>query len=66
MESGFNLPDPKDFASRIYNSVKSSLNISPDAVVEEDDEVEEEVETSAKEAESNPEAEDADGIKDEL
>ncbi|XP_019156559.1 PREDICTED: endoplasmin homolog [Ipomoea nil] len=68
MESGFNVPDPKDFASRIYNSVKSSLNISPDAVVEEDDEVEEEAETSSKEAESNPEnAEDgADGIKDEL
>ncbi|XP_031124709.1 endoplasmin homolog [Ipomoea triloba] len=68
MESGFNLPDPKDFASRIYNSVKSSLNISPDAVVEEDDEVEEEAESSSKEAESNPEeAEDAaDGIKDEL
>nr|GMD99265.1 endoplasmin homolog [Ipomoea batatas] len=68
MESGFNLPDPKDFASRIYNSVKSSLNISPDAVVEEDDEVEEEAETSSKESESNPEeTEDAaDGIKDEL
>lgn len=68
MESGFMLPDPKDFASRIYGSVKSSLNISPDAAVEEEDEVEEvEAETSAKETESSPAAEDADdGIKDEL
>lgn len=67
MESGFTLPDPKDFASRIYNSVKSSLNISPDAVVEEDDDVEEvEAESSAKETESSPAAEDAEEIKDEL
>ncbi|PPD84336.1 hypothetical protein GOBAR_DD18744 [Gossypium barbadense] len=36
MESGFNLHDPKDFASRIYSSVKSSLYISPDATVEEE------------------------------
>ncbi|KAL4280105.1 hypothetical protein GQ457_03G038080 [Hibiscus cannabinus] len=41
MESGFNLPDPKDFAARIYSSVKSSLDISPDATVEEEDDVEE-------------------------
>ncbi|EOY15055.1 Chaperone protein htpG family protein isoform 3, partial [Theobroma cacao] len=41
MESGFSLPDPKDFASRIYSSVKSSLNISPDATIEDDDDVEE-------------------------
>ncbi|XP_039000345.1 endoplasmin homolog [Hibiscus syriacus] len=41
MESGFNLPDPKDFASRIYSSVRSSLDISPDATVEEEDDVEE-------------------------
>ncbi|XP_042508568.1 endoplasmin homolog [Macadamia integrifolia] len=41
MESGFVLSDPKDFASSIYSSVKNSLNISPDAAVEEDDDVEE-------------------------
>ncbi|KAK8509986.1 hypothetical protein V6N13_118527 [Hibiscus sabdariffa] len=49
MESGFNLPDPKDFASRIYSSVKSSLNISPDAAIEEDDDAEEtEIESETK------------------
>ncbi|CAI9296438.1 unnamed protein product [Lactuca saligna] len=50
MESGFMLSDPKEFASRIYDSVKTSLSISKDAAVEEEDEVEEvEVETSGKE-----------------
>ncbi|CAK9155452.1 unnamed protein product [Ilex paraguariensis] len=58
MESGFMLPDPKDFASRIYSSVKTSLSISPDAAVEEEDDAEEiETESSTKEAESIPEAE---------
>ncbi|XP_011035008.1 PREDICTED: endoplasmin homolog [Populus euphratica] len=37
----FMLNDPKEFASRIYNSVKSSLSISPDAIIEEEDDVEE-------------------------
>ncbi|GMJ07020.1 SHEPHERD, HEAT SHOCK PROTEIN 90.7, HEAT SHOCK PROTEIN 90-7 [Hibiscus trionum] len=46
MESGFSLPDPKDFASRIYSSVRSSLTISPDATIEEEEDVEE-VETKA-------------------
>ncbi|KAF2324699.1 hypothetical protein GH714_016372 [Hevea brasiliensis] len=51
MESGFMLQDPKDFASRIYSSVKSSLNISPDANVEEEDDVDEnEAESETKEA----------------
>ncbi|WCJ35085.1 hypothetical protein M5689_016353 [Euphorbia peplus] len=51
MESGFMLSDPKDFASRIYSSVKSSLNISPEASVEEEEEVEEtEPEADTKEA----------------
>ncbi|XP_047325538.1 endoplasmin homolog [Impatiens glandulifera] len=40
MESGFVSNDPKDFASWIYNSVKSSLDISHDEVVEEEEEVE--------------------------
>ncbi|XP_048444339.1 endoplasmin homolog [Pyrus x bretschneideri] len=70
MESGFNLPDPKDFASRIYSSVKSSLNINPDVAVEEEDDAEEvETETAANEAAATPEAEaetDADSLKDEL
>lgn len=66
MESGFNLPDPKDFASRIYSSVKSSLNINPDVAVEEEEEVEEvETETATNEATATPEA-DADTLKDEL
>ncbi|CAM8912546.1 unnamed protein product [Rhodiola kirilowii] len=55
MESGFMLSDPKDFASRIYSSVKSSLNISPDATVEEEDEVEEvEADTDAKTSTESP------------
>ncbi|PPD89071.1 hypothetical protein GOBAR_DD13994 [Gossypium barbadense] len=46
MESGFNLPDPKDFAS-----LKSSLNISPDATIEDDDDVEEtETESETKDS----------------
>lgn len=57
MESGFMLSDPKDFAFRIYSSVKSSLNISPDATVEEEDDVEEtEAETETKEAKGEAEA----------
>ncbi|NP_001312910.1 endoplasmin homolog precursor [Nicotiana tabacum] len=51
LESGFLLNDPKDFASRIYSSVKSSLNVSPDATVEEEEDIEEpEAETDDKEA----------------
>ncbi|KAF9683153.1 hypothetical protein SADUNF_Sadunf05G0182900 [Salix dunnii] len=58
MESGFILNDPKDFASRIYSSVKSSLSISPDAIIEEEEDVDEaEAETEAKEATPNREAE---------
>ncbi|KAJ0713669.1 Endoplasmin [Helianthus annuus] len=71
MESGFMLPDPKDFASRIYDSVKASLSISPDASVEEEDEVEEvpEVENTGSEKEetdSTPTEEEQEDIKDEL
>lgn len=64
MESGFDLSDPKDFASHIYSSVKSSLNISPDATVEEEeDEAEEpEIETKAEEESASEESE----LKDEL
>lgn len=68
MESGFVLPDPKDFASRIYSSVKSSLNINPDATVEEEDDTEEaaEAETPANDATPEYEAANADSLKDEL
>ncbi|XP_009791518.1 endoplasmin homolog [Nicotiana sylvestris] len=63
LESGFLLNDPKDFASRIYSSVKSSLNVSPDAAVEEEEDVEEpEAETDDKEAA----AKDDSDAKDEL
>lgn len=66
MESGFVLSDPKDFASRIYGSVKNSLNISPDAAAEEEDDVEEtEAESSTKEG-ADPAKEDDTDVKDEL
>jgi len=68
MESGFTLTDTKDFASRIYDSVKSGLNISPDAAVEEEEDVEEaepESETKAEEA-TDAEPETSDDAKDEL
>lgn len=60
MESGFMLNDPKDFASSIYSSVKASLNISPDAVVEEEEDAEEEVQTEVKES---PEGDNVDAAK---
>ncbi|KAJ0964196.1 hypothetical protein J5N97_029318 [Dioscorea zingiberensis] len=59
MESGFMLNDPKEFASSIYKSVKSSLNISPDAEVEEDNDTEE-AEVEEKGSESTKEGTDAD------
>ena len=65
------LSDPKDFAYNIYNSVKSSLNISPDAAVEEEDEVEE-TEAESKEEASTSKVDDTaaeaddDDVKDEL
>jgi heat shock protein beta len=69
MESGFMLTDPQDFASRIYSSVRSSLDISPDATVEEEDEADEaEVEEKEKPGEAaDGEAADADSaIKEEV
>lgn len=70
MESGFMLQDPKDFASRIYSSVKSSLNISPDANVEEEVDVEEtESKTETKETadtSKNDADTDTSDVKDEL
>ncbi|PON93907.1 Heat shock protein Hsp90 family [Trema orientale] len=69
VESGFILPDPKDFASRIYSSVKSNLNINADAAVEEEDDAEEvEAESETKEAAATPKSEDDDAetLKDEL
>jgi heat shock protein beta len=62
LESGFQLSDSKDFASRIYNTVKSGLDISPDAAVEDEDEAEEiEAESDTTKAEDE-----ADAVKDEL
>ncbi|VFQ69433.1 unnamed protein product [Cuscuta campestris] len=75
MESGFLLNDPKDFASRIYSSVKSSLDISADAEVEEEQDAAEEAEVeggkeaadpSSSAGASSPTEESSDGIKDEL
>ncbi|KAJ6836793.1 endoplasmin-like protein [Iris pallida] len=69
MESGFLLNDPKDFASSIYDSVKASLKISPDAAVEEEEDVEEpavEEKESAKDAEAEEAAEEDFSAKDEL
>jgi len=70
MESGFMLDDPKDFASRIYDSVKSSLKINPDAAVEEEDdaeEVEAEPSSSTSETPATDDVEtEASELKDEL
>lgn len=45
------LNDPKDFSSRIYSSVKASLNFSLHTTVEEEDDTEEaEAESDTKEA----------------
>ncbi|XP_020581987.1 LOW QUALITY PROTEIN: endoplasmin homolog [Phalaenopsis equestris] len=62
MESGFNLPDPKDFASSIYGSIKKSLDISPDAAVEEEEEAEE---TEAEEKGATTNDVETDEIKEE-
>lgn len=65
MESGFVLNDPKDFAEKIYSSVKASLDISSDAAVEEEDDTEEtEVEEKESAASDNKEA-DEESIKQE-
>ncbi|XP_020248186.1 endoplasmin homolog [Asparagus officinalis] len=74
MESGFMLSDPKDFATSIYSSVKASLNISPGASVEEEDdteetEVEEKGSTSTKDSDTDTikeETEEDSSFKDEL
>lgn len=67
MESGFVLSDPKDFASRIYGQVKSSLNISPDAAAEEEEDVEVEAEEESKTSErADPSKEEDLDVKDEL
>ncbi|RWW07474.1 hypothetical protein GW17_00029147 [Ensete ventricosum] len=71
MESGFILNDPKEFASSIYKSVQKSLDISPDATVEQEEDVEE-AEEEEKGTTSNTESseikEDIDeaSLKDEL
>ncbi|XP_078448296.1 chaperone protein htpG family protein [Wolffia australiana] len=59
MESGFMLSDPQDFAAKVYSSVRTSLSISPDATVEDDNAEEVEAEEAAT---PEPEAD----LKDEL
>jgi len=59
LRSGFNLKDSVGFAERIETMLKSSLNLSPDEVVEEvEEEPEPETETGKKE--EKPVDEDAD------
>ncbi|XP_008808636.1 endoplasmin homolog [Phoenix dactylifera] len=62
MESGFNLNDPKEFASSIYKSVHKSLDISPGAIVEEEDDTEE---PEAEEKEATIEGAETDAAKEE-
>ncbi|KAL8172121.1 hypothetical protein V2J09_023925 [Rumex salicifolius] len=66
LESGFMLENPKEFASRIYDSVKGSMNISPDAAVEEEEEVEEHEAEPEKKEDSTIETEKVEELKDEL
>lgn len=72
MESGFILNDPKEFAFSIYKSVQKSLDISPDATVEEEDDAEEpeaeekESTTKGAEADASEEEEEQSSFKDEL
>ena len=49
VESGFVLEDPSKFASRIYSTLRGTLNIDPDAQVEEEVETEELVSESEDE-----------------
>uniref|UniRef100_A0A0D6QZH7 Endoplasmin homolog n=1 Tax=Araucaria cunninghamii TaxID=56994 RepID=A0A0D6QZH7_ARACU len=59
VESGFTLNDPKEFAANIYTAIKTTLNVSPDATVEEEDDTEEEAEVeTTKDAEKDVTKED--------
>eukprot|EP00249_Psilotum_nudum_P019529 c27299_g1_i1 orf=123-2651(+) len=60
MESGFLLDDPKKFASHIYSAIKTTLNVNPDATVEEDEDADEETESDL-----NKEGEDAEKVESE-
>ncbi|CAI9116976.1 OLC1v1018282C3 [Oldenlandia corymbosa var. corymbosa] len=66
MESGFILNDPKEFANSIYDSVKSSLKISPDATVEEEDDVEEPESSTEEASSSEGESDEPSDLRDEL
>jgi heat shock protein beta len=52
VESGFILEDPKDFATRVYSVVRSTLNVSPDAEIEK-----EELQTTTEETDNMQEQE---------
>ena len=41
LESGFLLEDPKYFASQVYSVMRTSLNVSPNATIDEEEEIEE-------------------------
>ncbi|WOL13170.1 hypothetical protein Cni_G21939 [Canna indica] len=67
MESGFILNDPKDFASSIYKSVQKSMDISPDATVEEEEDVDEpEVEEKESQSDYGDLKDEDSSVKDEL
>lgn len=70
MESGFTVENPNDFANKIYDYVKKSLSINPNAAVEEEDDTEEatveENESSAKSTEMDDAQADDSRVKDEL
>eukprot|EP00249_Psilotum_nudum_P019532 c27299_g1_i4 orf=123-2651(+) len=62
MESGFLLDNPKEFASHIYSVIKNTLNVSPDATVEEDEDGDEETETDLHKEEEEAEKVESESI----
>lgn len=59
IESGFMLNYPKDFTSRIYSLVKTSVNIKTVATIEEEDDIEEaNIESDMKDVEPSSNTED--------
>eukprot|EP00850_Spirogloea_muscicola_P012274 SM000078S22133 [mRNA] locus=s78:558203:564628:- [translate_table: standard] len=60
LESGFVLDNPKPFASRVYSTLRSTLNIDPSAEVEQEEELPEDDNNEAKTAEAASNEEDID------
>ncbi|KAI5069423.1 hypothetical protein GOP47_0015724 [Adiantum capillus-veneris] len=69
IESGFLLEDPKEFASRVYSVMKTTLNVSPDAVVEEEEEVDEAEDTpveDGKKGKASPSSDEEPSVEDSI